>query len=188
MIMFSSCVLFLEWHQLARWVLTLHRELARFLMYLVAVRWRRFHTVAYLQQTWWFEVDGEIEFCFPPGTYSLFFRLHLGRPCKRLGRRVCNAEHVHGWDIKPVQFQLATSTGQGVQRQCFLEEPGSWIHYEVGDFVVESSDAPTRIKFSMMQIDCTHTKGGLCVDSAVIYPHGVRPDRVSVDGRFRKTL
>ncbi|CAA6656313.1 unnamed protein product [Spirodela intermedia] len=136
----------------------------------------RFHTVAYLQQTWWFEVDGEIEFCFPPGTYSLFFRLHLGGP------------HVHGWEIKPVQFQLATSTGLGTQRQCFLEEPGSWVHYEVGDFVVESSAVPTRIKFSMMQIDCTHTKGGLCVDSAVIYPHGVRPERVSVDSRFRKTL
>ncbi|KAJ0968331.1 hypothetical protein J5N97_025248 [Dioscorea zingiberensis] len=45
----------------------------------------RFQTVAYLQQIWWFEVGGEIEFCFPKGTYSLFFRVHLGRVSKRLG-------------------------------------------------------------------------------------------------------
>ncbi|KAG0488566.1 hypothetical protein HPP92_007377 [Vanilla planifolia] len=46
----------------------------------------RFRSVAYLQQIWWFEVGGEIEFCFPPGTYTLYFRLHLGRPSRRLGR------------------------------------------------------------------------------------------------------
>ncbi|KAJ6344227.1 hypothetical protein OIU76_005866 [Salix suchowensis] len=80
----------------------------------------RFHTVAYLQQIWWFEIDGELEFEFPKGMYSLFFRLHLGRSSKRMGRRVCNSEHIHGWDIKP--------------------------------------------------IDCTHTKGGLCVDAAFVYP------------------
>ncbi|XP_078447941.1 F-box protein PP2-A13-like [Wolffia australiana] len=148
----------------------------------------RFQTVAYLQQTWWFEVDGEIEFWLPPGEYSLFFRLHLGRPGKSFGRRVWSSEHVHGWDVKPVQFQLETSAGQRAQRQCFLEEAGSWVHYEVGSFSVASWDKPTRVKFSMMQIDCTHTKGGLCVDSAVIYPRGVRPERVSADGRFGKTL
>ncbi|KAI6702458.1 hypothetical protein NL676_011594 [Syzygium grande] len=38
----------------------------------------RFHTVAYLQQIWWFEVDGELEFPFPTGTYSVFFRVQLG--------------------------------------------------------------------------------------------------------------
>ncbi|GJN02011.1 hypothetical protein PR202_ga19322 [Eleusine coracana subsp. coracana] len=36
-----------------------------------------FHNVAYLQQIWWLEVAGEIDFCFPAGLYSLFFRLHL---------------------------------------------------------------------------------------------------------------
>uniref|UniRef100_A0A5B6ZTL4 Putative F-box protein PP2-A12 n=1 Tax=Davidia involucrata TaxID=16924 RepID=A0A5B6ZTL4_DAVIN len=130
----------------------------------------RFCTVAYLQQIWWFEVDGEVEFPFPAGTYSLFFRLQLGRASKRFGRRVCNSEHVHGWDIKPVRFQLSTSDGQHAISQCFLDEPGKWIHYHVGDFVVEDSSAPTKIKISMTQIDCTHTKGGLCVDSVLIYP------------------
>ncbi|KAE8680726.1 F-box protein PP2-A13 [Hibiscus syriacus] len=47
----------------------------------------RYSTVAYLQQTWWFEVDGELEFQFPAGTYSLFFRLQLGKSLKRLGRQ-----------------------------------------------------------------------------------------------------
>ncbi|KAL6004559.1 hypothetical protein ACLOJK_005114 [Asimina triloba] len=134
----------------------------------------RFHQVAYLQQTWWFEVDGELEFQFPAGTYCLFFRLHLGRAAKRLGRRVCHSEHVHGWDIKPARFQLTTSDGQHALSQCTLDEPGSWIHYHVGDFVVENSNTITKVKFSMTQIDCTHTKGGLCVDSVLIYPRGYR--------------
>lgn len=134
----------------------------------------RFRSVAYLQQIWWFEVDGEVEFPFPAGKYSLFFRLQLGRASKRFGRRVCNSEHVHGWDIKPVRFQLSTSDGQQAISQCYLTEPGKWNHYHVGDFVVEDSKLPTKIKFSMTQIDCTHTKGGLCLDSVFIYPSEVR--------------
>ncbi|KAL2235214.1 F-box protein PP2-A12 [Sesamum indicum] len=130
----------------------------------------RFYSVAYLQQIWWFEVDGEIEFPFPPGSYSLFFRLQLGRAHKRFGRRVCNSEHIHGWDRKPVRFQLSTSDGQQATKQCYLKEPGKWIHYHAGDFVVASSCKSMRVKFSMTQIDCTHTKGGLCVDSVLIYP------------------
>ncbi|KAH9732865.1 F-box protein PP2-A13 [Citrus sinensis] len=119
----------------------------------------RFQSVAYLQQIWWFEVDGEFEFQFPVGTYSLFFRLQLGKPSKRLGRRVCKFEHVHGWDIKPVRFLLTTSDGQHAVSQCFLENPGHWVHYRVADFVVEDPSESTKIKFSLTQIDCTHTKG-----------------------------
>ncbi|KAJ1416088.1 Phloem protein 2-like [Sesbania bispinosa] len=130
----------------------------------------RFSTVAYLQQIWWFQVDGEVEFPFPAGTYSLYFRIHLGRASKRFGRRVCNTEHVHGWDRKPVRFQLWTSDGQYVASQCFLKEPGNWSFYHAGDFTVEAGNASTKIKFSMTQIDCTHTKGGLCLDSVFIYP------------------
>ncbi|WOL10590.1 hypothetical protein Cni_G19349 [Canna indica] len=138
----------------------------------------RFHSVAYLQQTWWFEVDGEIDFCFPSGSYSLFFRLHLGRATKRLGRRICITEHIHGWDIKPVRFQLSTSEGQHTRSKCHLDIPGSWILYHAGDFIVENSDVSTNLKFSMKQIDCTHTKGGLCVDSVFIYPKGFRRGKV----------
>ncbi|GAB4856915.1 hypothetical protein Ancab_014833 [Ancistrocladus abbreviatus] len=130
----------------------------------------RFSTVAYLQQIWWFEINGEVEFPFPAGTYSVFFRLQLGRPYKRLGRHLCSSEHIHGWDIKPVHFQLSTSDGQHAVSQCFVNEPGKWINYHVGDFLVETSNKPTNLKFSMTQIDCTHTKGGLCVDSVVIHP------------------
>ncbi|KAL5727685.1 hypothetical protein ACHQM5_000853 [Ranunculus cassubicifolius] len=134
----------------------------------------RFQTVAYLQQIWWFEVDGDLEFNFPAGTYSMFFRLQLGLASKRLGRRVCNPEHVHGWDKKPVRFQLSTSDGQHALSQCFLDEPGNWTNYHVGDFVVQDSNVPTKVKFSMTQIDCTHTKGGLCLDSVLIYPSEFR--------------
>nr|DAD18798.1 TPA_asm: hypothetical protein HUJ06_020261 [Nelumbo nucifera] len=105
----------------------------------------RFRSVAYLQQIWWFEVDGQVEFQFPAGTYSLFFRLQLGRASKRFGRRVCNPEHVHGWDIKPVRFQLSTSDGQHALSQCYLGEPGNWGHCYVGDFVVENPNAPTKV-------------------------------------------
>ncbi|RRT67993.1 hypothetical protein BHE74_00032184 [Ensete ventricosum] len=139
--------------------------------------WKLFYTVAYLQHTWWFEVDGEIDFYFPAGTYSLFFRLHLGRASKRLGRRICSSEHIHGWDIKPVQFQLSTSDGQNTISHCYLDEPGRWILYHAGVFVVENSNISTKIQFSLTQIDCTHTKGGVCVDSVLIYPKGFIPKR-----------
>ncbi|KAK8714715.1 hypothetical protein V6N13_042064 [Hibiscus sabdariffa] len=137
----------------------------------------RFEIVAYLQQIWWFEVVGELEFEFPPGSYSVFFRLHLGKPSRRFGRRVCNVDQVHGWNMKPVRFQLSTSTGQEAASECCLYEPGNWVHYHAGDFVVDDSVSPTKIKFSMMQIDCTHTKGGLCVDSVLIYPSEFRQMR-----------
>ncbi|KAI5655557.1 hypothetical protein M9H77_32744 [Catharanthus roseus] len=134
----------------------------------------RFGSIAYLQQIWWFEVDGEVEFPFPAGSYSLFFRLQLGRTNKRFGRRVTNTEHVHGWDIKPVRFQVSTSDGQQSTTQCYLNEPGKWIYYHMGDFVVANPHRPTKVKFSMTQIDCTHTKGGLCVDSVFVYPSEFR--------------
>ncbi|OAY79320.1 F-box protein PP2-A13 [Ananas comosus] len=138
----------------------------------------RFHTVAYLHQIWWLEVRGEIDFGFPEGTYSLFFRLHLGRAYKRLGRRVCSPEHIHGWDIKPVWFHLSTSDGQQAQSKCYLEEPGMWVYYHVGDFAVRDSFAPINVKFSMTQIDCTHTKGGLCIDSVLIQPRGIKQQKI----------
>ncbi|KAL3645635.1 hypothetical protein CASFOL_010815 [Castilleja foliolosa] len=132
----------------------------------------RFSSVAYLQQIWWFEVDGEIDFPFPVGSYSLFFRLQLGHTHKWFGRRVCNSEHVHGWDKKPVRFQLSTSDGQQATKECYLKEQGRWINYHAGDFVVSNNSLckSVKVKFSMTQIDCTHTKGGLCVDSVLIYP------------------
>jgi hypothetical protein len=133
----------------------------------------RFRSVAYLQQIWWFEVVGEVDFSFPVGTYSLYFRVHLGKFYKRFGRRLCTSEHVHGWDKKPVRFQLLTSDGQHTLSQCYLEEePGSWALYHAGDFVASKPDQSLKLKFSMAQIDCTHTKGGLCVDSVFIYPKG----------------
>lgn len=130
----------------------------------------RFPSIAYLQQTWWLEVAGEVEFPFPVGTYNVYYRLQLGRLGKRFGWRVCNQDHIHGWDVKPVKFQLSTSDGQEAMSQCYLTAPGEWIPYHAGSFVVKDSKVPMKIKFSMMQIDCTHTKGGLCVDSVLICP------------------
>lgn len=145
----------------------------------------RFHVVAYLQQIWWFEVDGVVNFPFPADIYTLSFRLHLGRFAKRLGRRVCNFEHTHGWDIKPVRFELSTSDGQQASSECCLDETeqdeingnhkrGCWIEYKVGEFVVTDSVPATEVQFSMKQIDCTHSKGGLCVDSVFIIPSDLR--------------
>lgn len=140
----------------------------------------RFHTIAYLQQTWWLEVEGQLEFEFPKGAYSLFFRLRLGWPfsdkavTSRRQRVMCNhaadVHKVYGWDVKPVQFQLWSSNGQHAMSKCFLQEHGIWVHQHVGDFIVEDSGTPTVLKFSMAQIDCTHTKGGLCLDSVLILP------------------
>ncbi|KAH7855493.1 hypothetical protein Vadar_025535 [Vaccinium darrowii] len=133
----------------------------------------RFHTIAYLQQIWWLEVGGDMDFEFPSGTYSLYFRLQLGKCTRRHGRRVCDLDQIHGWDIKPVRFQFSTSNGHRASTQCYLNDPGKWVHYHVGDFTVERPAMTTKIKFSMKQIDCTHTKGGLCLDSVLILPKGL---------------
>ncbi|GER40085.1 F-box family protein [Striga asiatica] len=154
-----------------------------------------FSVVAYLQQIWWFEVDGTVKFPLPPDIYTLSFRIHLGRFSRRLGRRVSSFEHTHGWEIKPVRFEFSTSNGQQASSECFLDEPqqddgdssnnnnnnsnsyyttshkrGCWIDYKVGEFTVRQSDCETEVRFSMKQIDCTHSKGGLCVDSVSIIP------------------
>nr|GMD79962.1 F-box protein PP2-A12-like [Ipomoea batatas] len=135
----------------------------------------RFHSVAYLQQIWWFEVDGEVEFPFPAGSYAVFFRLHLGRASKRFYGRVCNSEHVHGWDKKPVRFQLSSSDGQQATTECYLSEAGKWVYQHAGDFVVSDSGKTMKLRVSMTQIDCTHTKGGLCVDSLLVCPAEYKP-------------
>ncbi|XP_042042270.1 F-box protein PP2-A15-like [Salvia splendens] len=141
----------------------------------------RFNVVAYLQQIWWFEVDGSVTFPFPPDIYTLSFRIHLGRFSRRLGRRISHFDDTHGWDIKPVRFELSTSDGQHASSKCFLDDTreadangsykrGCWIEYKVGEFLVNGSYPPTEVRFSMKQIDCTHSKGGLCVDSVLIMP------------------
>lgn len=111
-----------------------------------------------------------MDFQFRSGTYSLYFRLQLGKPTRRHGRRVCDLDQIHGWDIKPVQFQFSTSNGHHAMTRCYLNDPGKWVHYHVGDFPVDSPETTMKIKFSMTQIDCTHTKGGLCLDSVLILP------------------
>lgn len=70
-----------------------------------------------------------------------------------------------------MRFQLATSDNQQAVSLCYLDKnPGNWSHYHVGDFKVENPNISTGIKFAMTQIDCTHTKGGLCIDSVLILP------------------
>ncbi|XP_022983039.1 F-box protein PP2-A15-like isoform X3 [Cucurbita maxima] len=144
----------------------------------------RFNVVAYLQQIWWFEVDGMVKFPFPADIYTLTFRLHLGRFYKRLGRRGCSFEHTHGWDVKPVRFEMSTSDGQQATHEFCLDENrfiesehhkrGCWIEYKVGEFFVNESGSTTEIRFSMKQIDCTHSKGGVCVDSVFIVPSNLK--------------
>lgn len=145
----------------------------------------RFQEVAYLQQIWWFEVDGVVKLPLPPDIYTLSFRLHLGKFSKRLGRRSTNFEHTHGWHIKPVRFEFTTSDNQHAISECCLDdtEPeeikmnlkrGCWIEYNVGEFIVTDSESVPEVRFSMKQIDCTHSKGGLCVDSVSIIPSDLR--------------
>lgn len=148
----------------------------------------RFQTVAYLQQIWWLQVDGGLEFKFPKGTYSMFFRLQLGKVGKKLGRRASNSESVHGWDIKPADFKLETGDGQHALSQCMLDNVGNWVNYHVGDFVVHDDTVLTKVKFSLTQIDCTHTKGGLSVDSVLICPASLGKELFCSDGEVSKML
>ncbi|KAJ0261754.1 F-box protein PP2-A14 [Hirschfeldia incana] len=134
----------------------------------------RFGSIAYLRQVWWLEAVGNIRFEFAPGKYSVLFKIRLGKPLRNCGRKTCNLDLVHGWDIKPVRFQLSTSDGQSAMSERHLDEPGRWFHHHVGDFVVENPNSPVWVKFSMLQIDCTHTKGGLCLDCVIICPFEFR--------------
>ena len=127
----------------------------------------RFHSIAYLQHIWWLQVEGDIEFKFPAGSYSLFFLIKLERPSNGR-RRSSTTQKVHGWNIKPARFQFLVSNGQRVISESYLNEHGKWLNYHVGDFEVEDSYKPTKIKFSMTQIDCTHQKGGLVLDCVFI--------------------
>lgn len=144
--------------------------------------------MAYCQQVWWFEVSGSVKFPFPPDIYTLTFRVRLGKFYKRLGRRVCNFEHTHGWDLGPVQYELFTSDGQHAVSEYSLDDSdqddtsanlkrGDWIEYKVGEFIVSRSDPATEVRFSMKQIDCTHSKGGLCIDSVSITPSDLKARR-----------
>ncbi|KAK2996949.1 hypothetical protein RJ639_026283 [Escallonia herrerae] len=47
----------------------------------------------------------------------------------------------------------------------------------VGEFIVGESDPATEVRFSMKQIDCTHSKGGLCVDTVSIIPSDLKARR-----------
>ncbi|KAI3719422.1 hypothetical protein L6452_20320 [Arctium lappa] len=140
----------------------------------------RFRTVAYLRQIWWLEVDGDVEFQFPAGSYSLSFKLRLGKVIKRHGRQVCTTADVHGWDVKPVEFKLTTATGQKTVSKRFLEITGKWEYHRVGDFIVDESNTPTKVKFCLTQIDCTHTKGGLSIESVFICPSKPSQDLVEL--------
>ncbi|EPS70124.1 hypothetical protein M569_04645, partial [Genlisea aurea] len=139
----------------------------------------RFQTVAYLKQIWWLELKGNIRFRLPSGSYSLFFRLQL---CNRSassssGRgssRTCKSDKVHGWDTKPVTLQLRSGDGEKKARDFMLGSSssgkGKWSYYHVGDFVAVGDEMD--VDFSLTQIDCTHTKGGLWVDHVLICPSG----------------
>lgn len=129
-----------------------------------------------------------IKFPFPPDIYTLSFRIHLGKFNKRLGRRVCNFDQTHGWDITPVRFEFSTSDGQHASSESFLDDTlqddangsskrGGWFDCKVGEFIVSESDPEIEVRFSMKQIDCTHSKGGLCVDSVSIIPSELKERR-----------
>ncbi|KVI04761.1 F-box domain, cyclin-like protein [Cynara cardunculus var. scolymus] len=136
---------------------------------------RLFQTIAYLRQIWWLEVEGHVDFYFPTGIYSLFFRLHLGKPSQGQNQHSSsNNQEIHGWTINPVQFKFSISDGQNAMSKHFLNKQGKWLCYHVGDFHVKESYEPTKIKFSMTQIDCTHQKGGLSLDSVLICPCGTK--------------
>lgn len=135
----------------------------------------RFGTVAYLKQIWWVEIGGELEFELPKGSYSVYFRLQLGKASKKFGRRFVDVDQVHGWELKPVRFEVSVSNAQKASSECYLNQFGKWVLYKVGDFSVETPNFVAHIKFSMIQIDCTHTKGGLSVDSVFISPTDFKP-------------
>ena len=43
------------------------------------------------------------------------------------------------------------------------------MNYKVGEFVVSGTEPTTKLRFSMKQIDCTHSEGVFCADSIFNY-------------------
>lgn len=48
------------------------------------------------------------------------------------------------------------------------------MNYHMGDVDVRRTETSFKVRFSMKQVDCTHTKGGVCVDSLLVYPVGFK--------------
>ena len=122
----------------------------------------------------YFQAFGVIELPFPPGTYTLSWRLRLDNPS--------------GWESHPVHFILSTDDVKVDERKGFIStsaevssrrvdefelptirvKENGWLEYDVGEFVVETGrPRPTLLKFAMRSFegDC---KTGISLDGVVV--------------------
>ncbi|GMH26317.1 hypothetical protein Nepgr_028160 [Nepenthes gracilis] len=120
------------------------------------------HVVAYLQQILRFEVGRAVNFPFPPDIYALSFRLQLGRFSKKTASPDCCLDEAE----------------QDYINGCL--KCRSWIDYKLAEFIVSCSEPATQVCFSMKQINSTHSKLGLCEDSASIVPSYLREQRKKI--------
>jgi hypothetical protein len=81
--------------------------------------------------------------------------------------------HPHGFSFQPL---MSSRHHRNITSRS--KEAGSFTMLVI--FTVSNSDELIKLKLSMMQIDCTHTKGGLCVDSVFIYPKGYSHEKTNI--------
>lgn len=130
---------------------------------------------AYLHDVCWFQVRGEFESIFMPGTYTMSFR-------------ICFTDALHGWAEAPVKLFLSTSNGQHVESQRFFSGTRTplaskvaplrsldaclWMELDAGEFHVER-EMHVKLKFRMQEIDGGQWKGGIILDCIKIQPSSV---------------
>eukprot|EP00249_Psilotum_nudum_P001785 c14460_g1_i1 orf=305-1105(-) len=132
-----------------------------------------FQEVAYLNQVCWFEVQGKFQHLFQPGAYTLSFRIQIAEG--------------YGWDQAPVKFTLDTSNGCNKESRHFLRNNLSvppannifsnlpqgrfvagWMECDAGEFVVDDSEVPIDLHFSMAAYEVGNWKHGLLLDGVII--------------------
>ncbi|KAL3648228.1 hypothetical protein CASFOL_007652 [Castilleja foliolosa] len=108
-----------------------------------------------------------MEFHFTAGSYSMFFRLQLGRAYKMFGPRLCNSEHDHGWDKKPSRFQSENDAADNLLRsESFMKRKSTELEIteywsEIGENwrsshrLSSSSRFGSRISFLRLSIFAT---------------------------------
>ncbi|KAH7276530.1 hypothetical protein KP509_39G010700 [Ceratopteris richardii] len=128
---------------------------------------------AVLDRVCWFEVAGEFESMFLPGTYTVSFRVKL------------RVDPGRSWSRAPVKFYLSANNGQNVEVQRFFDDRKNgeitnlarlrrlpsypWMELDIGEFVVDK-EMHVALKYQMMEIEGGQWKSGIIVDCLKIQP------------------
>lgn len=132
----------------------------------------RFPESACLHNVCWFDIRGEFESVFLPGTYTLSFRITF-------------TDALRGWAVVPVKLFFSTSNGEHVESQRFFSgkrtplaskvaplrsvgaSSSSWMELDAGEFHVER-EMRVKVQVRMLESDGGQWKRGVVLDGIKI--------------------